>query len=93
VVLLGAGLDTRAYRLDWPPGCTIFEIDQEGVLAFKGRVLDGLRAAPKAERVTIGMDLRLDWATALTGTGFDPAAPTANRWVFASSPGTTSILA
>jgi methyltransferase (TIGR00027 family) len=77
VVLLGAGLDTRAYRLDWPPGCTVFEIDQEDVLAFKDHVLDGLRAAPKAERITIGADLRLGWAKALTGAGFDPAAPTA----------------
>lgn len=77
VVLLGAGLDTRAYRLDWPPACTVFEIDQEDVLAFKHRVLDGLRAVPKAERVTIGADLRLDWAEMLTDAGFDPAAPTA----------------
>jgi methyltransferase (TIGR00027 family) len=77
VVLLGAGLDTRAYRLDWPPGCTVFEIDQEGVLAFKQRVLEGLHAAPNAELITIGADLRLEWAKALTGTGFDPAAPTA----------------
>ncbi|MDN3351321.1 class I SAM-dependent methyltransferase [Actinomadura sp. DC4] len=77
VVLLGAGLDTRAYRLDWPPGCRVFEIDREGVLAFKGRVLGGLRAAPKAERVAIGVDLRGDWAEALTGAGFDPEAPTA----------------
>ncbi|MFB9837297.1 class I SAM-dependent methyltransferase [Actinoallomurus acaciae] len=77
VVLLGAGLDTRAYRLDWPPGCTVFELDQENVLAFKGRVLGGLRATPKTERIAIGADLRLEWAAALTGAGFDPAAPTA----------------
>jgi methyltransferase (TIGR00027 family) len=77
VILLGAGLDTRAYRLDWPPGCTVFEIDQEDVLAFKDRVLEGLRAVPKAERITIGADLRLEWARALTHAGFDPAAPTA----------------
>ncbi|GLY90790.1 class I SAM-dependent methyltransferase [Actinoallomurus iriomotensis] len=76
VVLLGAGLDTRAYRLDWPPGCRVFELDQEDVLAFKGRVLGGLRAVPKTERVPIAADLRLEWAGALTGAGFDPAAPT-----------------
>ena len=77
VVLLGAGLDTRAYRIDWPPGCTVFEIDQKGVLAFKDGVLDGLCAVPKAERITIGTDLRLDWARELTGAGFDAGAPTA----------------
>jgi methyltransferase (TIGR00027 family) len=77
VVLLGAGLDTRAYRLDWPPGCTVFELDQEDVLAFKDRVLDGQGAVPKAERITIGGDLRLEWARELTDAGFDPSAPTA----------------
>ncbi|MEV1047846.1 SAM-dependent methyltransferase [Streptomyces sp. NPDC049916] len=83
VVLLGAGLDTRALRLDWPPGRTVYEIDQEEVLAFKTAVLDGLppeRRAPRSPgttRVTIAVDLRLDWGGALTGAGFDPAAPTA----------------
>ncbi|MER0428002.1 class I SAM-dependent methyltransferase [Streptomyces microflavus] len=75
VVLLGAGLDSRAFRLDWPPGCVIFEIDREEVLAFKHQVLDGLSAAPKAARVPVPMDLRGDWAGALPGAGFDPAAP------------------
>ena len=77
VVLLGAGLDTRAYRLDWPAGCVIFELDREGVLAFKHRVLDGLAATPKAARVPIPIDLRADWIRALTEAGFDPAAPSA----------------
>ncbi|MEV7844926.1 class I SAM-dependent methyltransferase [Streptomyces cyaneofuscatus] len=75
VVLLGAGLDARAFRLDWPPGCVIFEIDRGEVLAFKHQVLDGLSAAPKAARVPVPMDLRADWAGALPGAGFDPAAP------------------
>ncbi|MBK5992882.1 class I SAM-dependent methyltransferase [Streptomyces sp. MBT58] len=75
VVLLGAGLDSRAFRLDWPPGCVIFEIDREEVLAFKHQVLEGLSAAPKAARVPVPMDLRGDWAGALPGAGFDPAAP------------------
>ncbi|MEU1663057.1 class I SAM-dependent methyltransferase [Streptomyces sparsogenes] len=75
VVLLGAGLDTRAFRLDWPSGCVIFEIDREGVLAFKHKVLGGLSAAPKAARVPIPRDLRADWVGALTDSGFDPAAP------------------
>src|SRR6185312_4720729 len=50
VVLLGAGLDSRAFRLDWPSGCVIFEIDREGVLAFKHKVLDTVAATPKATR-------------------------------------------
>ncbi|MEO3977701.1 class I SAM-dependent methyltransferase [Streptomyces sp. CAU 1734] len=75
VVLLGAGLDTRAFRLGWPPGCVVFEIDREGVLAFKHRVLDGLSAVPRAARVPVAVDLRADWARALAGAGFDAAAP------------------
>ncbi|MFF7635085.1 class I SAM-dependent methyltransferase [Kitasatospora sp. NPDC008050] len=75
VVLLGAGLDARAFRLDWPAGSVLFEIDQESVLAFKHRVLDGLPATPKAARVPVPTDLRADWVAALTDAGFDPAAP------------------
>lgn len=75
VVLLGAGLDSRAFRLAWPPGCVIFEIDREGVLAFKHKVLDGLSATPKATRVPIPVDLRADWVGALADAGFDATAP------------------
>ncbi|MER6693930.1 SAM-dependent methyltransferase [Streptomyces minutiscleroticus] len=77
VVLLGAGLDTRAYRLAWPPGCTVHEIDTDKVLAFKQSVLDREGAAPVAERRPLAVDLRHDWARALLDTGFDPTAPTA----------------
>jgi methyltransferase (TIGR00027 family) len=38
-------------------------------------VLTDLAAAPKAERVPVPVDLRADWAGALTGAGFDPTAP------------------
>ncbi|MFJ6435376.1 class I SAM-dependent methyltransferase [Streptomyces sp. NPDC091416] len=75
VVLLGAGLDTRAFRLDLPSDCVVFEIDRAGVLAFKQQVLTDLSAAPRAKRVQVPVDLRDDWATALTSAGFDPAAP------------------
>ncbi len=77
VVLLGAGLDTRAFRLDWTPGLVLFEVDREGVLAFKQGVLDDLRAIPKVPRTPIAVDLRADWAGALVEAGFDPALPTA----------------
>lgn len=75
VVLFGAGLDTRAFRLDWPADRVVFEIDQVGVLAFKHEVLDGLAATPKATRVPIPIDLRADWVGALTDAGFDAAEP------------------
>ena len=75
VVLLGAGLDTRAFRLDWPSGLVVYEIDRAGVLAFKDRVLTDLSVDPKVERVPVPVDLRADWVTALTAAGFDPAEP------------------
>ncbi|MEV5016624.1 SAM-dependent methyltransferase [Streptomyces sp. NPDC053780] len=76
VVLLGAGLDSRAFRLDWPPGCVVFEIDRGGVLDFKHEVLAGVSAAPLTTRVPLPVDLRDDWVGALTDAGFDTAAPT-----------------
>ncbi|MFF3004836.1 SAM-dependent methyltransferase [Kitasatospora sp. NPDC057940] len=77
VVLLGAGLDTRAFRLDWPADLTVFEVDRPEVLAFKQRVLDRVDARPAARRVPVAADLRGDWADALTAAGFQPAEPTA----------------
>jgi methyltransferase (TIGR00027 family) len=77
VVVLGAGLDTRVLRLPWPDGTTVFEVDQEPVLAFKQSVLDTLGTRPRAARVAIAADLRRDWTGALTAAGFDPTRPTA----------------
>ncbi|MEA5363225.1 SAM-dependent methyltransferase [Amycolatopsis sp., V23-08] len=77
VVLLGAGLDSRAFRLAWPPGCRVFELDRPDVLAFKRDVLNGLGATATAARTTVAVDLRDDWAEPLCGAGFDPAVPTA----------------
>ena len=74
-VLLGAGLDTRAFRLDWPQGCVVFEMDQDPVLRFKQNVLDDLGATPRTRRVPIAGDLRDDWEASLGDAGFDPAAP------------------
>lgn len=75
-VILASGLDTRAFRLDWPAGTVVFELDQPEVIEFKTRTLAELGAEPTAVRRTIGIDLRDDWATALIDAGFDSAAPT-----------------
>ena len=78
-VILAAGLDSRAYRLPWPAGTTVFEIDQPDVIAFKSRVLAEHGASPTAGHRTVGVDLRDDWAAALRAHGFDTGAPTA--WI------------
>ncbi|MYW92948.1 SAM-dependent methyltransferase [Amycolatopsis rubida] len=75
IVLLGAGLDTRAFRLGWPPGCRIFELDRPEVLAFKRDTLDGIAAAPAAARVPVAVDLCEDWAGPLCQAGFAPDRP------------------
>lgn len=76
-VILAAGLDSRAYRLEWPAGHTVFEVDQPRVLEFKQQVLDRQGAAPSTRRVTVATDLRDDWAGELIAAGFDPGQPTA----------------
>ncbi|OLO99782.1 SAM-dependent methyltransferase [Mycolicibacterium porcinum] len=76
-VILASGLDSRAYRLPWPDGTVVYEIDQPEVIEFKTRTLADLGAEPTAERRTVPIDLRDDWPAALRAAGFDPAAPTA----------------
>jgi methyltransferase (TIGR00027 family) len=78
-VILASGLDARAYRLDWPAGMTVFEIDQPEVIAFKTSTLESLGAAPKAVVRTVAIDLRQDWPTALREAGLDTSRPTA--WI------------
>jgi methyltransferase (TIGR00027 family) len=76
-VILASGLDTRPYRLNWPAGTVVYEIDQPEVIAFKTQAMQALGAAPSAERRTVAIDLRDDWPAALRQAGFDPAAPSA----------------
>jgi len=76
-VILASGLDARAYRLAWPAGTTVYEIDQPEVIEFKTSTLAGLGAEPTAKRRTVAMDLRYDWPSALIEEGFDPNQPTA----------------
>lgn len=78
-VILASGLDARAYRLDWPDGTVVFEIDQPDVIEFKTRTLAELGAEPTADRRTVAVDLRDDWVAALKAEGFDETKPTA--WI------------
>jgi methyltransferase (TIGR00027 family) len=73
VVLLAAGLDTCAYRLPWPKGTRLFELDQPAVLAEKARLLDEAAARATCERIPLGVDLRTSsWPDQLTAAGFAP---------------------
>ncbi|BBY22570.1 class I SAM-dependent methyltransferase [Mycobacterium stomatepiae] len=77
VVILASGLDARAYRLPWPDGTTVFEIDQSQVIEFKSATLAELGAIPTADRRAVPVDLRHDWPAALRAAGLDPGKPTA----------------
>jgi methyltransferase (TIGR00027 family) len=77
VVLLAAGLDTRAFRLAWPDGVRLFEVDLPDVLDFKQRVLAEQAASPRCERVIVPTDLRGTFSPTLVADGFQQTAPTA----------------
>jgi len=78
-VILASGLDARAYRLPWPAGTTVYELDQPQVIEFKTTTLANLGAQPAADLRVVGVDLRNDWPAALRAKGFDLAQPTA--WI------------
>src|ERR1700761_4657988 len=75
-VILASGLDTRPYRLWWPTGTTVFEIDQPRVVDFKTQTMRSMNATPSATRRALGIDLRRDWPEALRRVGFDAGEPT-----------------
>jgi methyltransferase (TIGR00027 family) len=77
VVILASGLDARGYRLPWPCGMTIFEIDQPRVIEFKTATMARLGADPTADIRTVPIDLRHDWPSALQQAGFDTGRPAA----------------
>ncbi len=88
VVILAAGLDTRAWRLPWISGTCVYELDQPKVLEFKEQVLAGHNARPATRYVAVPVDLRQDWPAALRHKGFDPS--TSHRMV---GGGTASVSA
>jgi methyltransferase (TIGR00027 family) len=76
-VILASGLDSRPYRLPWPQGSTVYEIDQPKVIEFKSTTMAEIGPTPTAERRAVSIDLREDWPAALRHSGFDDMRPTA----------------
>lgn len=74
-VILGSGLDTRAFRLSWPDAAKVFEIDGPDILEFKAHVLGRLSAAPSCNLVSLAADLSRPWGEILLAAGFDPLQP------------------
>ena len=79
VVLLAAGLDTRAFRLAWPASTHLFEVDKAAVLHDKAQVLAAAGAQPACTRTVIEADLTAPWTASLLAAGF--AAQQAAIWL------------
>ncbi|MCP3754420.1 SAM-dependent methyltransferase [Streptomyces sp. TBY4] len=76
VVLIAAGMDTRAFRLDWADGTTVYEVDHGPLIEEKRRRLDALGAVPRTDRREVSADLTGAWLPELEKAGFDPSRPT-----------------
>lgn len=75
VILVAAGLDTRAFRLSWPEQTKIFELDQTSVLEWKEASLSSVDARPNCERRAVNVDLTGSWPDSLISAGFNPEQP------------------
>lgn len=83
VVFLGAGMDSRCYRMTLPEGLALYEVDAAGSAAAKQAVLDTLPTpAPCRARVRyVTCNFRQQhWEDALRAAGFDFARPTCVVW-------------
>ncbi|BBY80544.1 SAM-dependent methyltransferase [Mycolicibacterium pulveris] len=77
MVILAAGLDSRAWRLPWVEETVVYEIDRPDVLAFKAETLRANDVQPGARYVQVAVDLQQDWPKALRDAGFDDTEPLA----------------
>jgi methyltransferase (TIGR00027 family) len=77
VAVLAAGVDTRAFRLPWPEGVRLFELDLPEIFTFKEQVLARRGAKPVCQRIVVEADLSEEWSAPLLRAGFRPDEPTA----------------
>ncbi|MBX3230618.1 MAG: class I SAM-dependent methyltransferase [Labilithrix sp.] len=80
IVVLGAGLDARAWRLEATQGAVVYEIDHPATQAFKRRRLGDERMLAR-DVVFVGVDFEKDdLAVQLERAGHDAARPTTWLW-------------
>jgi methyltransferase (TIGR00027 family) len=77
VVILAAGMDTRAFRIPWPSGVKVFEVDRDEIFDHKEAVLGRAGASPSCDRHIVRADLARSWTATLTLAGFDRTKPAA----------------
>ncbi|MDJ0464904.1 SAM-dependent methyltransferase [Streptomyces sp. H27-C3] len=75
VVFLAAGMDTRFYRLPWPDGVTVYELDRPALLDAKATMLAGEPQPAGRERRTVPVDLTQDWTGPLKEAGWRSDEP------------------
>ena len=74
--ILAAGMDARAFRLEWPEDATVFEVERDDVLSYKESVLHSIGAKAAVNRIVVACDLRDDFCGALRSAGFLDDKPT-----------------
>ena len=76
LIILAAGMDARAFRMEWLPGTRLYELDRPEVLATKDAVIARAGAHPTCERRAIEADLeRPSWSAALLDAGYEVREP------------------
>jgi methyltransferase (TIGR00027 family) len=97
IVILAAGMDARAWRIDWPNHVQLFEVDRPAVFAYKEPILRTLGLRARCARHVVGADLAEDWRPLLLAQGFDPWVPTTwlaeGLFVYLFEPQVKAILA
>lgn len=76
IVMIAAGMDSRAFRLKWPEGTAVYEVDHQALLDEKRRRLLSLGANPNTNRIEVPADLATDWLDHLRRAGFDGSRKT-----------------
>ena len=80
-VLLGAGLDTFAYRNPYPD-VRVFEVDHPATQAWKRKILERARVPTPASVTYVAVDFERQTAMdGLTAAGFDRSAPAFFAWL------------
>jgi methyltransferase (TIGR00027 family) len=74
IVIPAAGMDARAYRLSFPAGARVFELDRPEVLSYKQERLG--ETLPRCVRRAVGVDLRGEWQGELIRAGMNTAERT-----------------
>ena len=75
IVLLGAGMDTRAFRLPLAEDTAFYELDQAALFDVKEPALQQSKGISLVHRVPVRVDLQQPWVADLEQPGFQKTQP------------------